>query len=178
MGKITGLIIISFSFLISSCCTFSNFQQPQDKEASVRLEIIDSIVTEKEPIAKLKVYLMNNSNSTISVLSIFQRDWNPVILFKDSLRYDYQMFIDFVIPSCSEYTEIEPFGEISISFELNISEYASEEFMFGGKNIEFGDYKIELVYEDKFLKCCNAISLPMYSNEVNLIYNKLAVVFR
>lgn len=90
MEKIIGLIIISFSFLISSCCTFSNFHQPQPQEVSVRLEIIDSVVTTQEPITKLKVYLMNSSNTTISILSNFYRDWHPTVLFEDSIRYDLQ----------------------------------------------------------------------------------------
>ncbi|MBK9099039.1 MAG: hypothetical protein IPM14_13135 [bacterium] len=172
MEKIIVLIIISFSFLISSCCTFSNFQQPQEKEVSVRLDIIDSVVTTQEPIAKLKVYLMNNSKTTISILSNFHRDWNPIVLFEDSVRYDLQMFIDFVVPSCSDYIEIDPSKEISFIFDFDISDYASEKMMFRGKNINYGNYKIELVYEDKFLKCCNAISGSIYSNKINLVYNK------
>jgi len=172
MGKIIGLIIISFSFLISSCCTFTNFQQPQAKEVPVRLEIIDSVVTMQEPIAKLKIYLMNKSDKTISILSNFHRDWHPIVLFEDSIRYDLQIFIDFVVPSCSDYIEINPSKEISFTFEFDISNYASEKMMFRGKNINFGNYNIELVYEDKFLKCCNAVSGSIYSNEINLVYNK------
>ncbi|MCC7093429.1 MAG: hypothetical protein IT277_04490 [Ignavibacteriaceae bacterium] len=172
MEKIIGLIIISFSFLISSCCTFSNFQQPQAKEVTVRLEIIDSIVTTQEPIAKLKVYLMNNSNTTISILANLYRDWHPIVLYGDSIRYDLQSFIEFVVPSCSDYIEIGPSKEISFTFDFDISDYASEKMMFRGKNIDYGNYSIELLYKDEFVKCCNAVSAPIYSNEVNLIYNK------
>lgn len=172
MEKITGLIIIALSFLISSCCTFSNFQQPQGKEVSVRLEIIDSVLTTQEPIAKLKVYLMNNSNTTISILSNLYRDWYPIVLFGDSIRYDIQGFIDFVVPSCSDYIEIDPSKEMSFTFDFDISNYASEKMMFRGKNINYGNYNIELVYEDKFLKCCNAVSSSINSNKINLVYYK------
>jgi len=166
------LISLLIFFSINSCCTFYNFQQPQSKEIHIKLEIVDSIVTEQEPNAILKVYLMNNSNTTISILSNFHRDWHPIVLFKDSIRYDLQSFIDFVVPSCSNYIEIEPSKEISFIFDFDISEYASKEMMFRGKNINYGNYKIELVYEDNFVKCCNAISGSIYSNKINLVYNK------
>lgn len=64
------------------------------------------------------------------------------------------------------------FKGMSFTFDFDVSNYASEKMMFRGKNINYGHYSIELVYEDEFVKCCNAVSSSIYSNKINLVYNK------
>lgn len=168
------LILTTLPFIVTSCCLFNNFQQPNINETQIKLDIEDSIVTGQNSLTKLKINLLNNSNSTIAILNInnFEMGWYAIVFYKDSIRYDNQILFEQRIPTKDDYLEVEPQSEINLTFDFDISNYASEEFMFRGRNIDYGDYKLEILYEDKFLIHCNAISSPIQSNKINFTYNK------
>ncbi|MGE5811725.1 MAG: hypothetical protein ACM339_09500 [Ignavibacteria bacterium] len=187
MSKAFTNVISIFIFLfINTCCSNKQHQfltkilrddvifikKPNINEIPIELGLIDSIATKEEPNIKLSIELTNKSNDKIAILPAAKIGmiWHAYVLLNDSIPYYHQSFdMAESEPSKVDYLVIEPLSKISLSFDLNISEYAKKELMFHGKNIDYGIYKIEIVYRDIFLKHFNAIS-GIHSNKVSLFY--------
>jgi hypothetical protein len=169
---ITFLLMIGF---ILSC--YKKVVPKDINEVKLRVQPNKNITTDSIIVSVIlenytgrDIFILDRK--TISFSDNPVAEWNVKILFKDGTSYisNVGYFINPPIPQSDEYYKVR--NKESYSFEIIVifDKLVKSPSEFSQINSDYGEYSIQLIYKDAFVKHKNALIGEIESNKIKISY--------
>lgn len=170
------LKISCMAILLSASC--KSQIQAGGSLADVKMNITTSkkTITQTEKILPLVVEITNTSGNEIYVLNFADFATDSLSVFQLVIEKNGKKKISPSgllkkrrKPQASDYKKLKSGETLSFKFDLDMSLLVDDEKHLGQKNNDFGTYKIQVFFNDRFLIKKKAVSL-LVSNTIEAAY--------
>jgi hypothetical protein len=179
--------VLIISILICVCCSnvnvlINNKNFELSKGVNLVISYSDTTIS-KELLIRCMLINHNTKDiaflgrNNITTIESWTFVWYAEIIYKGSGKQKMGPFVllgDFKLPTTDEYIVIKPGEDKNFSFKFNFNELVDKSDLPIKVyiNKDYGEYSIKITYKDSFCKHGDAISGPIESNTLNIIYIK------
>lgn len=165
--------------VLLTSCTDKVLKKIEDENlVRMSLSCNDCRISKSSPIAYLNINIKNNSKYCLPILklrdfSTYNDSYYRVIIENErsSVLYMDCYTLKRRLPRRSDYCILSSDGEINFNFKINFSQLAHSNEQISTGNLDFGRYKVHVLFHDDILLLHNSIP-NLKSNIIEIDYNQ------